>query len=308
MGLSARVWLFAAFGAFIALGAGSRAASAAARTIVVVAGKKSHGPEGNGIHDYGWSARFIAAAFARSNVAEQVRVVVHLDGWPADQRALKQADTLVVISDGRDGDLYEEALHLATPQHRRTVAQLLARGAGLVTIHFSNFAPDDLANQVLAWSGGYFDWQNDQGQRQWYSAISTKNTTVELATPRHPVLRGVQPFALKEEFYFNLRFRPGDRRVTPLWTVPALPGRAPDGKVVAWAVDRGRGRSFATTCGHFYNNWRVPDFRKTILNGIAWSAGVTVPPSGVEAPFVERDLIAPAASTPADGGAGTDGR
>ena len=33
-----------------------RAASEDVKNIVLIAGLKSHGPEGNGIHDYAWSA------------------------------------------------------------------------------------------------------------------------------------------------------------------------------------------------------------------------------------------------------------
>ena len=39
-----------------------RAAHAPAAKIVLIAGKKSHGPEGNGMHDYNWSARLLKTA------------------------------------------------------------------------------------------------------------------------------------------------------------------------------------------------------------------------------------------------------
>ena len=44
-----------------------------------------------------------------------VQVEFHRGGWPTDQRTLEDADTLMIISDGRDGDLYSEALHLESP-------------------------------------------------------------------------------------------------------------------------------------------------------------------------------------------------
>ncbi len=80
---------------------------------------------------------------------------------------------------------------------------------------------------------------------------------------------------------------------TPILEVPALGGRAERGNVVAWARQReeSNGRGFGTSCGHFYDNWKNDDFRKTILNAIAWTAHVGVPKEGVEAPYVEREEI-----------------
>ncbi|RYD39584.1 MAG: hypothetical protein EOP83_36565, partial [Verrucomicrobiaceae bacterium] len=82
---------------------------AAPKKIVLIAGKKSHGPEGNGIHDYPWSVRLLKVMLANSNVREEVNVETHFDGWPKDPSTLDTADTIMVISDGRDGDKYEEA-------------------------------------------------------------------------------------------------------------------------------------------------------------------------------------------------------
>jgi type 1 glutamine amidotransferase len=116
---------------------------------------------------------------------------------------------------------------------------------------------------------------------------------VQLATPNHPISRGVRPFKMKEEFYYNIRFNPNDKAITPLLTVHALNGREDNGKTVAWARQREKndGRGFATTCGHFYDNWKTDDFRKLVLNGIAWTAHVEVPQKGVESKYYPREEI-----------------
>ena len=57
-----------------------------AKKIVLIAGKKSHGPEGNGIHDYPWSVKLLKVMLDNSNVADKVRVEYHLDGWPENER------------------------------------------------------------------------------------------------------------------------------------------------------------------------------------------------------------------------------
>ena len=48
--------------------------AAAPRKIVLIAGVKSHGPEGNRIHDYSWTARLLKASLETSNVKDSVRV------------------------------------------------------------------------------------------------------------------------------------------------------------------------------------------------------------------------------------------
>jgi type 1 glutamine amidotransferase len=257
----------------------------ARKKIVLLAGKKSHGPVGNGIHDYGWSVKLLKVMLDRSNVKDHVCVEYHLGGWPSDPATLDDADAILVVSDGRDGHLYEEAPHLASPERVRLVEKQIKRGCGFLTFHFSTFAPNRYADQMLRWSGGFFQWETD-GKRQWYSAITTKEAEVQLGSPDHPVSRGLKPFTLREEFYYNIRFPADEKATKPIWVVPSLGGRKAGGNVVAWARERDDGgRGFGTTCGHFYDNWKHDQFRKLMLNALAWAAKVEVPPGGVEARY-----------------------
>jgi type 1 glutamine amidotransferase len=262
------------------------------KKIVLIAGTKSHGPEGNGIHDYNWSARLLKTAMERSSVKEQIHVEIHLNGWPKDEKALEDSATIMIISDGRDGDKYSEALHLESPERVAAVQKLMDHGTGLVLLHFATFAPDQYVKQCFEWTGGYFDWE-ENGQRKWYSNITTvDNADVKLATPDHSIVRGVKPFKMKEEFYYNIRFDPADKALIPLLSVPALNGRAENGNTVTWCRERAnKGRGFATTCGHFYDNWKNDDFRKLVLNALAWTAHVDVPKEGVISQFPTREEI-----------------
>jgi type 1 glutamine amidotransferase len=97
---------------------------------------------------------------------------------------------------------------------------------------------------------------------------------------------------MKEEFYYNIRFDPADKALIPLLSVPALNGRAENGNTVTWCRERAnKGRGFATTCGHFYDNWKNDDFRKLVLNALAWTAHVDVPKEGVISQFPTREEI-----------------
>src|SRR5689334_16499691 len=102
--------------ALVALACFTPAPAAEPKKVVLIAGKKSHGPEGNGVHDYNWSAKFLKVALDRSNVKDALKVDIHLNGWPADDKALDGAATIMVISDGRDGDKFSEALHLESKE------------------------------------------------------------------------------------------------------------------------------------------------------------------------------------------------
>ncbi len=261
------------------------------KKIVLIAGKKSHGPEGNAIHDYPWSVRLLKVMLDNSNVKDRVKAEFHLNGWPKDETTLENADTIMIISDGRDGDQYSEALHLESEARVAFVEKQIKRGCGFMTFHFSTFAPDKYAQQMFKWSGGYFDWETD-GVKKWYSAITTIEGDVSLPTPDHPIVTGVKPFKMKEEFYYNIRFDPEDKSLKPLLSVAALKGREPDGKTVAWAREReDKGRGFGTTCGHFYDNWKNDDFRKFILNALLWTAHAEIPDGGVDAKFYTHEEI-----------------
>ena len=51
---------------------------------------------------------------------------------------------------------------------------------------------------------------------------------------------------------------------------------------VAWARQRSDGgRGFGFTGGHWHWNWAHDQFRKLVLNGIAWTAGLEIPPDGI---------------------------
>lgn len=264
---------------------------AATKKIVLIAGKKSHGPEGNRIHDYPWTVKLLKVLFEKSAIHDQVHVEAHFQGWPTDERTLDNADAIFVVSDGRDGDKFEEAPHFNSALRAAVIERQINRGCGFGTFHFSTFASEVNRKQILDWSGGYFQWETE-GVRKWYSAIKVMDAELSLPTPGHPIMRGVQPFQLKEEYYYNLRFDPADKALVPLLAVPSLPGRDPDGRWVAWARERADGgRGFGTSCGHFYDNWKSDGFRRTILNAIAWLAHVEVPEKGMDSVYIEHDEI-----------------
>ncbi len=249
------------------------------RKVVLIAGPKSHPAM---MHEYIKSVRLLKVML---DEVAGIKAEIVYNGWPEDESILDDADAIMTLSDGQDGHL-GHLVPFMEGERMEKMAALMARGVGFVTFHFSTFAPDRLSEQILDWGGGYFDWQNDDGAREWYSAITTTTADVTLPSPRHPIARGVKPYRILEEFYYNIRFPEDQTSWMPLLEVPALGSPQPHGNVVAWAVERSDGgRGFGTTTGHFYAAWKHDAYRKFMLNAIMWTAGAEVPEEGVVSRF-----------------------
>jgi len=102
---------------------------------------------------------------------------------------------------------------------------------------------------------------------------------------RHPVLNGVQPWTYRDEMYSRYFLFHNPKRTELLEAMPAsAKNGGPD--PVSWVYDRpDGGRSFVWGGSDFHDNMHsVADYRRYLLNGIAWTAGLDVPSGGVAAP------------------------
>jgi type 1 glutamine amidotransferase len=127
--------------------------------------------------------------------------------------------------------------------------------------------------------------------------------------PDHPITRGVKPFALNDEWYYNMRFRPEMKGVTPI-LVASPNDETREGKsssprgpykhiveakgrdeILAWAVERpDGGRGFGFTGGHFHKNFGDESFRTLVLNAIVWTAKLEVPSTGIRSEVPTDEL------------------
>jgi type 1 glutamine amidotransferase len=251
------------------------AAQAKPRKIILIAGKKSHGP---GEHEYSKSVRLLKVLLDRSPNIHGIKTEIYFDGWPQDDSVLDSADSIVVISDGMEWHPLT-----AAEDRVRAIQKQIDRGCGFMTLHFSTYVTAKYSEQALEWNGGFFNYDGDPAGR---SDLKTLETDVTLPSPRHPISRGVSPYHYKDEFYYKIDFLPG-AKIDPLVRVPAL-SSIPNQQTVAWAFERKNGgRSVGITFGHYYENWRLNDYRKLILNAIVWTAHAKVPKDGIESSFVE---------------------
>tara|TARA_R100000935_G_scaffold10873_1_gene21761 strand:+ start:35225 stop:36811 length:1587 start_codon:yes stop_codon:yes gene_type:complete len=255
------------------------------KKIILLAGAKSHQA---GHHEYIKTVRLIKVMLDNSNV-ENLETEIYYNGWPEDESVLYDADLIFNFSDGydgKDGTLFKPVA-FRKPERMKVLESLVNRGCGFITMHFSTFIRDKEGEKVLDWGGGYFDWQGANGEKEWYSSIKTIIADIKKESlGKHPITNGVEPFSIKEEFYYNIRFRENDDRLKPILTISELETEQENGKVVAWAVERDSGgRGFGTSMGHYYKNWENENYRKLLLNAIVWTAGVKVPKIGVKSKF-----------------------
>lgn len=260
------------------------------KKIVLIAGELSHGP---GDHEYIKSVRLLKLMLEHSSIGDQLRVEYHLGGWPADESTLEDADLVLFATDGRDGEFFRDVPFVVTPERMLLMERLMARGCGLILLHFSTFFTREEGKRVLHWGGGYYEWQDEAGERNWYSRISDGDH-LELAPGAHPIMQGVGPtIELNDEIYWKLRFIIDDPRRTPIWKVPGLNEEGdPLANQVGWALQReDGGRAFVTTAGHLYSLWENDDFRKVHLNAIAWAAGLEIADGGVQSRFYKDETV-----------------
>jgi type 1 glutamine amidotransferase len=165
---------------------------------------------------------------------------------------------------------------------------MMARGCGIVTIHFSTgLRTEDVGEKgehpLLHWLGGYFATRNKHHQSV---AKVFPAATISPAAPGHPVSRGWREFTLGDEPYYNNYFGGKDNAMLPgaiAFATSMLPPEAPRREIVAWGIERpDGGRGFAIVMPHFYRNWTNEDLRRFILNGVVWTAKREVPSSGVQ--------------------------
>ena len=257
------------------------------KKIVLVAGRPSHGYGG---HEH--NAGCLLLADRLNENVPQVYATVYTNGWPKDPTALDNADALAIFCDGGGG-------HVAI-RHLDQMDKLAKEGAGIACLHYAVEMPTDKGGKnILNWIGGFYET---------YWSVNPHFKAEFKKLPDHPIARGVEPFAIEDEWYYHMRFVEDMESVTPILTAippdstrkrrdgahsgnPHVRARMGMPEHVAWAYERpNSGRGFGFTGGHWHYNWAHDDFRKVVLNGLVWIAGVEVPPDGVSSktPSIEE--------------------
>ena len=253
------------------------------RKVILIAGPLDSHPRES--HEYEKNVILLKHCLDTSPDLKGVTVEAHFNGWPTNLATLDDAATILLTSGGSDRRETDHPLYVGDRFDQ--LARQMRRGCGLVLFHWSTFNPRRVHDPITEWVGGYFDYESGNTPNKWFSAIQTRDWMTAVAAPEHPIARGVKPFKVTEEFYFNLRFREKDPRLRPILLKES--GGDTLANTVGWAVERtDGGRGFGFTGGHFYKNWWLPDFRRLVLNAIVWTARLEVPVGGVRSELGER--------------------
>jgi hypothetical protein len=104
----------------------------------------------------------------------------------------------------------------------------------------------------------------------------------------------VKSFKIDDGWLYKNTFAPQMKGVTPLlrtWN-PKLAEKPTTGQdVVAWAYERPEGgRSFTFTGAHLHASFEQEGYRRMLVNGILWSAGLEVPKDGAKVELDAAEL------------------
>jgi hypothetical protein len=264
-------------------------AAGSTKKLVMLAGKPSHGPME---HEFNAGVLLLKKCLTGFPGLE----ISHFhNGWPDSEKAFEGADGIFLYADGGAGHPFLQQGHLSV------IADLMRRGVGLLCAHYAvEVLKDKGGKQFQEWLGGYYEhlWSCNPMWTPEYREL-----------PQHAITRGVKPFAIRDEWYFNMRFRPGMKGIQPILTAkpsdatrdgPYVYPRGPyqhiqeskgRSEVMMWAVERpdgGRGVGF--TGGHFHHNWNDGNFRKVVLNAAIWICKAEVPKDGVDSTVSDADI------------------
>jgi type 1 glutamine amidotransferase len=249
------------------------------KKILLIGDRPSHAPSE---HEHNAAVWLLQKALTK---IPGITATPSFGAWPADAQLIDQADAIFMVCDGGER-------HMAFQENRAEALQrAVARGAGVMFLHYCvEPGAEKGRQQMLAWTGGYFEI-NYSVNPVWEADFKT--------LPNHPIARGVQPFSIRDEWYYNMRFRPNMQGVTPILTAVPTPDTLsrPDGPhegnpdvrskagqpmVVMWATENANGsRGVGMTGGHYHNNFGNENFRKLVINSVLWIAHIDVPAAGV---------------------------
>lgn len=239
------------------------AAEPGAAKIVLIAGSNRVKP---GEHDY-LNGCIVLWKLLRQTPG--VAPVLAVD-WPEKPETLAGARAIVMLFDGGDK-------HALLKQDRLMQIQKLSdEGVGLVQLHQVADYPKAAGERVRGLVGGA--WEKGYSKRAHWVADFRE-------FPDHPVFHGVVPFKVDDGWLTHLRFTPEKTGVTPLLrTVAPTDSKTKvtdDGAVVAWLYERpGGGRAFTFTGGHLHQSFAEAGYRRFLVNGVLWTAGLKVPDAG----------------------------
>jgi hypothetical protein len=263
-----------------------RSETIAPKEIIFLAGPKDHGIPGR--HEHEKDLRILAHCLETAPNLSGIVTKVLVGKAPRDLATYSNA-AVVVIESSSDRSAKEthplfppepnNPNHAYDPETTAFLKDLDAlikkNQVGVVVFHYANWVEHWTARgYYLNWLGGL-----------WVQMVSRNPVDDWTMTPKakeHPILRGIQPWTYRDEVFCRFFVPDNDPKRTDL--LIGSPAKSPIGpQVVSWAYQReDGGRGFVMGGVDFHVNMQQEDYRRFLLNGIVWSAGMEVPAGGVK--------------------------
>jgi hypothetical protein len=213
------------------------------RNILLVAGKKDHGP---GEHDYPAWLR-VWSELLRGEPGITVQTAME---WPTNDQ-IESADTIAFFQKGS-----------WTDQRADAIDRHLARGGGLVYIHWAveggERAPEFAKRIGLASDASKLRYRHGPLDLGFQTGTD------------HPIGRNFDQVQFHDESYWLMQ---GDRDKIDLIGTGVEDGSP---RPLFWTLEPSAGRVFVSIPGHYSWTFDDPLFRVLLLRGIAWTAKESV--------------------------------
>lgn len=175
-----------------------------------------------------------------------------------------------------------------TAESKAAFLRFIEKGGGFVGIHCATDTYYEWP-EFGALIGGRFDGH------PWHESVG-----VVVEDAAHPATRHLAPgFRIKDEIYQHREFSRSALQVLMTLdraSVDVSKGKRADGDyALSWCRRQGLGRVFYTALGHREEVWADAGFRRHLLNGIRWAAGIE---SSEPRPAAALDFLAEDARHP----------
>jgi hypothetical protein len=232
------------------------------------------GPDGHPVQTHEYLAGLKVLARCLKPVSGLEVTLLRADEpWKEGPELLERADGVVLfLSEGAKWLRHD-------PRRRDALTRVLARGGGVVVLHWA-MGTRDAANidDCLKLVGGCHG-----GPDRKYKVLETECQV----NGKHPIARGLKDFGIKDEFYYQLKFVKAEEGIQPVLRAVI------DGKpeTVAWAWQRPQGgRAFGFSGLHFLDYWKRVEYRRLVTQGVLWSLGLPIPADGLPVEVNKEDL------------------
>jgi hypothetical protein len=271
------------------------------KVIYFLSGLKDHA--GPGRHEVAKDLLVLQDCMNNASNLKGVKIVTkYIDARSAlNVDDIKDADALIVesssvsSSDKRTHPLFpplapgEKKYDQETLDYLSKLDALHKAGMGIMILHWG-VAVNNEQNPTAR--NYYMDWFGESAMEGYtQNPLGFWTVTPIESAKKHPILNGVHPWIYKDEIFSRLVGTPGDPYRTDL-----LLGESPETnqseagspkgvigpRGIASAYEKGKARGILWGGMDFHSALLNENYLRFVLNAIAWTAGIEVPPGGVK--------------------------